>query len=346
MTGMTDRVGLRTAEDDLLPPADWGRRDPASPGTRAAWAFGLLAALLVLGRMWVAPHVDAGALDAWTTIFVAVCVQALPFLVFGVALSAAITAFVPASLWRRVLPRRPGAAVPVAGAMGAVLPGCECASVPVAGGLMARGVVPAAALTFLLAAPAINPIVLIATAVAFPGQPEMVVGRFVASLLVAVLAGWTWLLIGKGEWIKIPSRPEVHGRAGRVEAFRQAMRHDIVHAGGFLVVGAFAAATINVVVPSAWVSAAADNPVVSVMLLATLAVLMSICSEADAFVAASLSQFSTTAKLTFLVVGPMVDLKLIALQTGFFGRRFAVRFVPLTFCLAVGVSVLVGGLLS
>ncbi|TDC70940.1 permease [Actinomadura sp. GC306] len=343
---MSDRVGLREAEDELLPPADWGRREPAAPGTRAALVFGLLAAVLVLGRTWVAPLAGAAALDAWTTIFVAVCVQALPFLVFGVALSAAITSFVPASLWRRVLPRRPGAAVPAAGAMGAVLPGCECASVPVAGGLMARGVAPAAALTFLLAAPAINPVVMIATAVAFPGRPEMVVGRFAASLIVAVLVGWVWLLVGKGEWIRIPSRPEAHGRAGRVEAFRQAMRHDIVHAGGFLVVGAAAAATINVVVPADWVNAAAGDAVVSVLLLALLAVLMSICSEADAFVAASLSQFSTTAKLTFLVVGPMVDLKLIALQAGFFGRRFAVRFVPLTFCLAVGVSVLVGGLLS
>ncbi|GAA0587595.1 permease [Actinomadura livida] len=343
---MSDRVGLREAEDELLPPADWGRRDPVAPGTRAALVFGLLAAVLVLGRTWLAPLIDAGALDAWTTIFVAVCVQALPFLVFGVALSAAITAFVPASLWRRVLPRRPGAAVPAAGAMGAVLPGCECASVPVAGGLMARGVAPSAALTFLLAAPAINPVVMVATAVAFPGKPEMVVGRFAASLLVAVLVGWVWLLVGKGEWIRIPSRPEAHGKAGRAEAFRQAMRHDIVHAGGFLVVGAMAAATINVVVPAGWVNAAAGDAVVSVLLLALLAVLMSICSEADAFVAASLSQFSTTAKLTFLVVGPMVDLKLIALQAGFFGRRFAVRFVPLTFCLAVGVSVLVGGLLS
>ncbi|TDD38338.1 permease [Actinomadura sp. KC06] len=342
---MNDGAGLRTADDDLLPPADWGRR-PASPGTRAVWAFGLLAAVLVTGRVWVAPGVEARALDAWTTMFVAVCVQALPFLVFGVALSAAITAFVPPSVWRRVLPRRPGAAVPVAGAMGAVLPGCECASVPVAGGLMARGVAPAAALTFLLAAPAINPIVLTATAVAFPGSPEMVVGRFAASLVVAVLAGWTWLLVGKGEWLTVPSRPQAQGAAGRVEAFRQAMQHDIMHAGGFLVVGAAAAATINAVIPAAWVTGVAGIPVASVLLLALLAVLMSICSEADAFVAASLPQFSTTARLAFLVVGPMVDLKLIALQAGFFGRRFVVRFVPLTFVLAVGVSALVGGLLT
>jgi uncharacterized protein len=346
MSGMSDHVGLREAEGDLLPPAEWGRRGPASPGRRAAWTFGVLAVTLVIGRIWLAPRIGARALDAWTTIFVAVCVQALPFLVFGVALSAAITAFVPASVWRRVLPRRTGTAVPVAGVMGAVLPGCECASVPVAGGLMARGVAPAAALTFLLAAPAINPVVLVATAVAFPGSPEMVVGRFVASLLVAVLAGWTWLLLGKSEWIKGPSRPQADRTAGRLEEFGQAMRHDIMHAGGFLVVGAAAAATINVSMPAEWVDAVAGIPVASVLLLALLAVLMSICSEADAFVAASLSQFSATARLAFLVVGPMVDLKLIALQAGFFGRRFAVRFIPLTFVLAVSVSAVVGGVLT
>ncbi|GGV37895.1 permease [Actinomadura cremea] len=339
-----NHADLRTVDDDLLPPADWAPRRRLDPGLRAALGFAVLAAALLLARAWAAPHIDARALDAWATIFVAICVQALPFLVFGVILSAAITAFVPPSFWRRALPRRPGAAVPVAGALGAVLPGCECASVPVASGLMARGVAPAAALTFLLAAPAVNPVVLVATAVAFPGSPEMVAARFVASLLVAVLAGWTWTLFGKGEWIRVPSRPD-SASGGRWDAFRQAMRHDIMHAGGFLVVGGIAAATINVLVPPAWVDRVADVPWLAILVLALLAVLMSICSEADAFVAASLSQFSPTAKLVFLVVGPMVDLKLIALQTGFFGRRFAVRFVPLTLALAIGVGTLVGGVL-
>jgi uncharacterized protein len=65
-----------------------------------------------------------------------------------------------------------------------------------------------------------------------------------------------------------------------------------------------------------------------VVALAGLAVVLAICSEADAFVAASLSQFSLTARLVFMVVGPVVDLKLVALQTGVFGRRFALRFAP------------------
>jgi uncharacterized protein len=346
MVAMTDRVLLRPADggaddEDVLPPYDWAPGRPPDPRVRAVWLFGLVVAVLVLGRIYLAPHVQVRLVQAWTTVFLAISVQALPFLVFGVALSAGITAFVPPAFWARALPRRPVAAVPVAGAAGAVLPGCECASVPVAGGLMARGVAPAAALAFLLAAPAINPVVLVATAVAFPGRPEMVAARFGASLTVSVLAGWAWAVFGRAEWLRVPARPHV-GHDGKWGAFRRAMRHDLMHAGGFLVVGAAAAATLNVAVPPGWISTLADVPVLSVLTLAVLAVLLSICSEADAFVASSLTQFSPTAKLVFLVVGPMVDLKLIALQSATFGPRFAARFIPLTFALAVGVGTLTG----
>nr|WP_232327247.1 permease [Herbidospora yilanensis] len=290
--------------------------------------------MLLLGQFVYAPYLTSPALQTWSTVFVAICVQALPFLVFGVLLSAAITAFVPASFWIRALPRRAALAVPVAGVAGAVLPGCECASVPVASGLISRGVTPSAALAFLLSSPAINPVVVVATVVAFPGQPMMAVARFAASLVVAVLAGWVWLRFGKGEWL----RARHHDHAG----FAEAVRHDLLHAGGFLVVGGMAAATMNVIVPREWLNTLAGNLWLSVLALALLAVVLSICSEADAFVAASLTAFSPTARLAFLVVGPMVDLKLIALQAGTFGRGFAARFVPLTFSLAVLVSVVTG----
>ncbi|GIH23627.1 hypothetical protein Aph01nite_19370 [Acrocarpospora phusangensis] len=202
---------------------------------------------------------------------------------------------------------------------------------------------PAAALAFLLASPAINPVVVVATVVAFPGQPMMAVARFGASLVVAVLAGWVWLRFGRAEWLRIPSRAA--GGGSKWASFYTAMRHDFLHAGGFLVVGGAAAATMNVVVPRSWLESVAAVPVLSVLALALLAVILSICSEADAFVAASLTAFSPTAKLAFLVVGPMVDLKLIALQAGTFGRRFAARFIPLTFVLAVIVSLAVGEVL-
>jgi uncharacterized membrane protein YraQ (UPF0718 family) len=306
-------------------------------------ALAVLLVLLVIFRDRLSGQVSGAALQTWTTVFVSVLVQAVPFLVFGVLLSAVIAVFVPRSFWARALPRHPALAVPAASMAGVVLPGCECGAVPIAGSLIRRGETPAAALAFLLAAPAINPIVLTATAVAFPGNPEMVLARGLASLVVAMVMGWLWLRLGKADWIRLPHRAEDGVSKG--QAFWSACRHDVVHAGGFLVVGAAAAATINVVVPEAWLQTLAADPVLSVLALAVLAVLLSICSEADAFVAASLSQFSLTSRLVFLVVGPMVDLKLISMQAGVFGRRFAARFAPATFVLAVVTAVGAGAVL-
>jgi len=257
-----------------------------------------------------------------------------------VVISGAITAFVPPSVFTRLLPRNRALAVPVAGAAGLLLPGCECGSVPVAGGLMARGVTPAAAFAFLLSAPAINPIVLVATAVAFPGQPEFVAARFVASLATAIIMGLLWVRFGNERWLSFRARP-VAQEGARFPLFVETARHDFLHAGGFLILGAMLAATLNVVVPRGLYDAIASDPVMAVVALSLLAVVLSICSEADAFVAASLTEFSPTAKLAFMVVGPMVDIKLIALQAGTFGRSFAVRFAPTTLVVAVSISTLV-----
>lgn len=296
------------------------------------------AILLVLLQPFLVQHLDAPALKAATTIFVAIVMQALPFLVLGVVLSAIITAYVPASFWQKALPKRPALAVPVAGCAGAIVPGCECASVPVSGSLMSRGVAPAAALAFLLSSPAINPVVIVSTFVAFPNNPEMAAARFITSLFVAMAMGWLWLRFGRGEWIRIPRKEHAPG-ASKHQIFLASATHDFLHAGGFLVIGGMAAAALNVFVPRDWLQAVADRPVLSVVALGLLAVLLSICSEADAFVAASLSEFSLTALLAFMVVGPMVDMKLIALQTGIFGRKFAVRFAPTTFVVAIIASI-------
>ena len=172
----------------------------------------------------------------------------------------------------------------------------------------------------------------------------MVLARLVASLLTAIAMGWLWLRLGRPEWLRPQRFADPHTSTGW-PAFWAASRHDVVAAGGFLVIGAFAAATLNVTMPPQWLESIAAEPVFAVIALALLAVLLSICSEADAFVAASLTQFSPTAKLAFLVVGPMVDLKLFAMQVGTFGPRFAVRFAPATLMVAIVAAVAVGGVL-
>jgi uncharacterized protein len=317
---------------------------PAPPRPRSSRALPILVGFVVaaaLARPLFESALDADALQSWATIFVAISVQALPFLVLGVMVSGAIAAFVPSEVLGRLLPSRPALAVPVAATAGIALPGCECGSVPIAGRLVARGVTPAAAVTFLLAAPAVNPVVLVATAVAFPNHPEMVLARFLASFLAACVVGLVWVAKGRDEWVAKAARDQ-HDEGSRFGTFIETAQHDFLHAGGFLVIGAAAAAFLQTAVPRSVLDDVAGSGPLAVLALALLAVVLAICSEADAFVAASLTQFSLTARLAFLVVGPMVDVKLIALQAGTFGRRFTTFFAPVTFCVCVASAAVVG----
>ncbi|WP_137292382.1 permease [Nocardioides dongxiaopingii] len=301
----------------------------------------LVVLAVLLGGRWLVPLLDHPSLATWSTIFVAIVIQSTPFLVIGVILSAVISALLSEKVLDRVVPKNPALGVPVAGVAGIGLPGCECAAVPIAGSLIRRGIAPAVALTFLLAAPAINPAVMVSTAVAFPGQPSMVVARFAASLLTAVLVGW-WVL-SRGARLPITKRLEAFGEdMSKREKFVETVRHDFLHAAGFLVIGAILAAGINTFVPRSIVETVAGQAVLGVLTLALFAFLVALCSESDAFVAASFTAFSDTAKLVFLVVGPAMDVKLAAMEAGTFGGPFARQFVPVVVATAILSAVGVG----
>ncbi|MGV0678424.1 permease [Mycolicibacterium fortuitum] len=309
----------------------------------------LVAGVIVLAlagntlRGWVdgTPDIATAA-----TVFCGVFVQALPFLALGVIISGLIAVFVTPDRLARWLPKRTGAAILAAGIGGAALPGCECGSVPVARRLFGDGAegsaVGSAALTFMLAAPAVNPVVLVATAVAFPGHPEMVAARCAASLLTALIMGALWAKFGSPAWITRRLPEPRHGEGSKWMVFTEAARHDFLSAASYLVIGAAAAAALHVLVPTWVYEHLAGQLILGVVTMAVLAVVLALCSEADAFVAASLTMLPLLPRLVFLVVGPAVDIKLFAMQAGMFGRAFANRFAPVTFLVATVVATGVG----
>ena len=296
----------------------------------------------VAGRWLRAGVIGDQSVATAATVICAVFVQALPFLALGVVISGLVAVFVSPARLARWLPRRPGAAVVAAGIAGAALPGCECGSVPVARRLFSDGVAGAAALTFMLSAPAINPVVLVSTAVAFPGQPKMVAARCVASLATAVVMGAAWSRWGRPAWItrSMPRSPD--DGESRWTVFAEAARSDFLQAASYLVIGAGAAALLRVLVPPWVFELLAGHLLVGVITMALLAFVLALCSEADAFVAASLTMLPLLPRLVFLVVGPAVDVKLVAMQVGMFGRAFALRFAPATWIVATVLATAVG----
>jgi uncharacterized membrane protein YraQ (UPF0718 family) len=154
--------------------------------------------------------------------------------------------------------------------------------------------------------------------------------------------GAVWARFVRADWIT-RRLPKLHeGEGSRWTVFTEAARHDFLQAASYLVIGAAAAAALRVVVPPWMYEKLAGQIVLGILTMALLAVVLSLCSEADAFVAASLTMLPLLPRLVFLVVGPAVDLKLFAMQAGMFGRAFAARFAPTTFVVATLVATGVG----
>ncbi|HET8525052.1 MAG TPA: permease [Actinomycetota bacterium] len=281
-------------------------------------------------------------------IFGSLLIQALPFVLLGALAAALVEVFVPIGVFEKLgaLPRP--LQLPAAALAGLAFPICECGSVPVARRLMQRGLMPSAAVTFMLAAPVLNPVVIASTYVAFRGRSTMwtmVGGRFLLGMMVAIAVGWVVGNRSKEQLLK-PNPEEEHEHLlelGRPEArwrrFFVHLGNDFLFMGRYLLLGATIAAAIQTFLPTSVLTGVAARPVISVLTMMALAAALSLCSESDAFVAASFVQFGPAAQLGFLVFGPMVDLKLVALYVGTFRRGFA-RTVVLVSAVATFVGAL------
>lgn len=316
---------------------------------RTSWKAAAVTLTLILAATFVtriAGPENVPWLQNMLIIFESLLIEALPFVLLGALVSAAIEVFVPDSAFAR-LGRMPKVLqLPSAAVAGMAFPVCECGSVPVARRLASKGLSTGAAITFMLSAPVVNPVVVASTFVAYRGRDtlwQMVLGRIGLGLLVAMCVGWVVSKLGKAELIKPrPDEADLHehdGAPGEEQRWRRFSGHlagDFLFMGRYLMMGAFAAAALQTFVPQSIIGGVASLPVISLLAMMLLAFLLSLCSESDAFVAASFVQFGVASQLAFLVFGPMVDFKLGALYAGTFNRGF-VRTVTL----AVGSVTLV-----
>ena len=323
---------------------DLAQRRPVST---KAWtnAAGALAALVVVGLLlhFLDPTRVAPAQN-FLLIFGSLLIEAMPFVLLGAVVSAAIEVFVPASAFERLASLPRPLQLPAAGIAGIAFPVCECGSVPVARRLASKGLSSSAAVTFMLAAPILNPIVVTSTIVAYRGRDilwQMVIGRTVLGLIAAMAVGWVIGNRSKEQLLRPrPGDEDEHTHSGnRTSSFFSHLTGDFLFMGRYLVFGAMVAAAMQTFVPQSLIGAVAGTPILDLLAMMGLAFLLSLCSESDAFVAASFVQFGVGAQLAFLVFGPMVDTKLGFLYSGTFNRGFLRTVV-----LIVGAVTLAGTL--
>lgn len=333
-----------TAAADQRAPGD-------GPGLLLFQAAAILLALFFLAT--------AGTNPDWPVLsrgFTGIVLEALPFVLLGALVSGFIEVFVPRERITALLPARASYTVLLAGLLGVVFPVCECAVIPVVRRLMRKGVPLSAAIAYLLAGPIVNPIVASSTAVAYAFHPEVakiVAIRMMAGYAIAVAVGALLgelfsprraLLPGAVEDTPVDGcgchtcpadQPPRRGFFGRIFTALTAAADDFVEIGRFLILGAFFAGVAQSFIDYRHMTVLTSTPSLSIGLMMALAVGLNLCSEADAFVAASFQNtLPLSAQMAFMVLGPMLDIKLLLMYTALFRRR-------MIFALATLVLVLV-----
>lgn len=316
-------------------------RGPAGPSRLVAALVAATGLLVVAGRL--SGLSDVAGVQTFVLIFTSIVVQALPFVVVGAMVSAAIEVYLSDDTMARITRLPMVAQLPVAALGGLAFPVCECGSVPVARRLIARGVHPAPAVAFMLASSIFNPIVLLSTFVAYRALDlgwKMAIGRAVMGLTVAIAAGWALGADGARDLLR--PRPDddnhPHDHGSRWKAFVDHLAADVTFMGRFLVAGAALAASLQTIVPQSIIAGVATTPVLGSLALMAIAFVLSLCSEADAFVAVSFTQFPLSAQLAFLVFGPALDMKLSFLYSATFRKRFVLRLAAIVVPLVLAGS--------
>jgi uncharacterized membrane protein YraQ (UPF0718 family) len=321
----------------------------------------------------------------------AVFLEALPFLVLGSLVSACMEVFVPRAWVERRVPRSLPGALAFGVALGTVLPTCECGVVPVVRRMLSKGVPVPAAVAYMLAAPVVNPVVMVSTWVAFRGDALMTGLRAAVVAATAVAVGVSVRRMAVDGALR-PGAPDTQETCGcgcghdhdedrplphliaapllphfrevedalaaspafpassvtvsRTAQLHGVVRHmtaDLLDACAWLLPGALAAAAFRTFTPPEALFLFMDSPALAIPALMGLAVLLSVCSEADAFVAASFVGFPASARLAFVALGPMLDLKLMAMYGAAFRRGLVLRLVALpTLCVWAACMLLAG----
>ncbi|HWP52077.1 MAG TPA: permease [Clostridia bacterium] len=309
--------------------------------------------------------VDAAIIDRlqiFNTIFISILMQAFPFMLIGIFVSSAMEVFAPDEFVVSIFTSRFGLGFVTAMFAGLLFPVCECAIVPVTTRLVKKGVALPIAVTFMLSAPIINPIVIVSTLYAFPGQPHVAFFRIFFGLSIALLVGLILFLLDANKSTLLNGQDDCacgcHGhdhcgccsttvdQAHDVDdpvlaprTIPQKLQAMFLHAGEeffgvgrYLVFGALLTSMIQILVPRAWFTGLSEKSGLPLLIMMAVAFLFSACSTSDAFIAKSfVGRFSLAAIMGFLVFGPMMDIKNILMLLASFRKKFVAALVLIIF---------------
>jgi uncharacterized membrane protein YraQ (UPF0718 family) len=278
-----------------------------------------------------------GQFQDFLTLSISVIIESLPFIILGILLSIVVQVWVPDHLLIRILPKNAVGRRIAISLLGVLLPVCECGNLPLARGLIVKGFTVAESMTFLLAAPIVNPITILTTYQAFGWENGILVARIIGGFLIANLIGWLYsrhpaqhsLLTDKFAAECALPDPHAHPKSKGTASVELFVRETGVILPA-LFIGSVIAGLVQVLVSRGALVTLGSNPVWSILAMMVLAFIISICSNVDAFFVLPFANvFLPGSIVVFLIFGPIIDIKMLAMMRTTFRTGVLVRITVL-----------------
>lgn len=304
--------------------------------------------------------IKSETLQNFLLIFISIILEAMPFIMLGALVSALIQVFVSEDTIAKVIPKNKLIALAAASVMGLIFPVCECAIIPITRRLIKKGVPLGIGITFMLSVPIVNPVVMASTYYAFYNMPKMVLIRSISGIIIAILAGYfvevTWgkkespLTEGQHTFDQqcscgCSSYEYVKGQS-KLSVILGHTSKELQGISKYLILGAAISSAFQSFIPKKEIVYFGQGALSSVIIMLILAFALSLCSEADAFIARTfVSQFTLGSVAAFLIFGPMLDIKNTLMLTGSFKSGVSLRIIGYVTALALLAGTVINMLL-
>ena len=283
-------------------------------------------------------------------IFLSIMIEALPFVLIGSIISGFIDVYITPDRVHAFLPQNKILRILFGTFVGFIFPSCECGIVPIVNRFLEKKVPTYTAVPFLATAPIINPIVLFATYTAFGNSVRFALFRALGSILVALVLEIFWGFVAKAPILK-QDGAKVHSHDFSDKRGWTKVGYALIQAideffdmGRYLVFGCLFASFVQVYVPTYVLTRIGHNSLTAILLMMVLAFLLSLCSEADAFIGASLlASFGFAPVMAFLIIGPMIDIKNLLMMKNHFTNKFILQFISLITLVILAYCLMIGG---
>lgn len=273
-------------------------------------------------------------------IFTSIFFESLPFLLLGSLISSVIETYISNETLSKIIPKNKIIGSIVGIILGFFLPACDCAVIPVSKRLIKKKVPLNTAVSFMLASPIINPVVLLSTYYAFyKTNPEIFYYRIIFGILIALIIGIIIGIIYKDKTIIINDdncdchiNNEKHTIKNDIKHIIKHTTIDLFEVIKYLIIGALIASLFQVIIPRDVLQTFKESKILSILTLMLFAYLISLCSTSDSFVGKTFIQsFTKESVIAYLLLGPMIDIKNTVVLLGNYKKRFVITLISLIF---------------